>query len=125
MADISHREMACSFLELVASGKVREAYRRYVSPAFRHHNAYFRGDRESLLRGMEENAVTHPHKQLDIRKIMEDGELVMTYSHVRFDPGNPGVAVVHIFRFEEDAIVELWDLGQAIPADSPNENGMF
>lgn len=125
MTAISHREMACSFLELVASGKVQEAYRRYVSPDFRHHNAYFRGDRESLLRGMEENAITHPHKQLEIKKTLEDGDLVMTYSHVRFEPGNAGAAVVHIFRFEEDAIVEMWDLGQAIPPDSSNENGMF
>jgi predicted SnoaL-like aldol condensation-catalyzing enzyme len=22
-------------------------------------------------------------------------------------------------------IIELWDVGQAIPAESPNENGMF
>jgi len=36
-----------------------------------------------------------------------------------------GAAVVHIFRFEDDRIVELWDLGQAIPQDSPNRHGMF
>jgi predicted SnoaL-like aldol condensation-catalyzing enzyme len=33
--------------------------------------------------------------------------------------------VIHIFRFEEDRIVELWDVGQEIPEDSPNDNGMF
>jgi hypothetical protein len=34
-------------------------------------------------------------------------------------------AVVHIFRFEHDRIAELWDVGQPVSKDSPNENGMF
>ena len=34
-------------------------------------------------------------------------------------------AVVHFFRFEKGRIAEMWDVGQEIPSDSPNENGMF
>ncbi len=49
MTKMSHRETAVSFLKLAASGKVREAYSKYVSPNFRHHNPYFRGDREALI----------------------------------------------------------------------------
>ena len=40
-------------------------------------------------------------------------------------PGDPGVAVVHVFRFEGDRIAEFWDIGQPVPKDSPNANGMF
>ena len=36
-----------------------------------------------------------------------------------------GFAVVHIFRFDGDRIVELWDLAQEVPDHSPNANGMF
>jgi hypothetical protein len=32
---------------------------------------------------------------------------------------------VHILRFERGRIVEMWDLGQEIPEDSPNALGMF
>ena len=50
----------------------------------------------------------------------------MTHSLVtRQDAKAPKIAVVHIFRFEQDRVAELWDLGQPIAADSPNENGMF
>tara|TARA_R110000796_G_scaffold88850_3_gene191833 strand:+ start:43799 stop:43912 length:114 start_codon:yes stop_codon:yes gene_type:complete len=35
------------------------------------------------------------------------------------------IAVVHIFRFKKERIIELWDLGQVISKDSPNENGLF
>jgi predicted SnoaL-like aldol condensation-catalyzing enzyme len=56
----------------------------------------------------------------------EDGDTVITHSLVtRQDPQAPDIAVVHIFRFEHDRIAELWDLGQPISKDSPNENGMF
>jgi hypothetical protein len=32
---------------------------------------------------------------------------------------------VHIFRFQNDLIAELWDIGQAVPENSPNQFGMF
>ena len=63
--------------------------------------------------------------KIPIKLSLEDGNLVATYSHVQQNPGDSGVAVVHIFRFEGDHIVEMWDVGQAVPEDSPNENGMF
>jgi predicted SnoaL-like aldol condensation-catalyzing enzyme len=51
---------------------------------------------------------------------------VITHSLVtRQDAGAPAIAVVHIFRFEQGRIAELWDLGQPISKDSPNKNGMF
>ena len=52
----NHKDTAISFLELAASGKVREAYAQFVGPGFRHHNPFFEGSAESLLAGMEENA---------------------------------------------------------------------
>lgn len=116
---------AMEFLRLVAAGNVREAYSRYIGPDFRHHNAFFRGDKESLLVAMEENAARNPNMDLEIQRTLQDGDLVAVHSRVRPKPDNPGLAVVHIFRFQEDLVAELWDVGQAVPADSPNEHGMF
>ena len=121
----SLKDKAVSFLRLASSGKVRDAYERYVGPAFRHHNAFFPGDRESLMKAMEENAAKNPDKLLDVKLALQDGNYVAVHSHVRQNARDRGAAVVHIFRFEDDRIVELWDLGQAIPQDSPNRHGMF
>jgi len=125
MTEMAQREIAVSFLTLAATGKVREAYSKYVSPNFRHHNAFFRGDRESLMLAMEESAAQNPDTKIETKLTLEDKELVATYSRVQHKPGDLGIAVVHIFRFENGKIVELWDLGQEIKPDSPNENGMF
>jgi predicted SnoaL-like aldol condensation-catalyzing enzyme len=121
----SLKEKAVSFLQLVASGEVREAYHRYSGPDFRHHNPFFRGDAESLMLAMEENAIKNPHKVLEVKRVIEDGDIVAVHSHVKQNQDDLGGAVVHIFRFHNDLIVELWDVGQQIPENSPNENGVF
>lgn len=121
----SHKDMAISFLDQVASGRVREAFEAFIGPGFRHHNVYFKGDAESLRIAMEENAVQNPRKALTVQHALEDGDLVAVHSHVRLKPEDAGVALVHLFRFEGDRVVELWDMGQPVPEDSPNENRMF
>lgn len=125
MSRESHKAAAVEFLTLVASGNVREAYRRHVGPGFKHHNPHFRGDAASLMAAMEENAARSPDKILDVHRVLEDGDQVAVHSRVRQTPGDLGVAVVHVFRFEGDRIVEMWDVGQAIPEDRVNEHGMF
>ena len=120
-----HKQIAIDFLTLASMGKAREAFDRYASKNFRHHNIYFKGDGESLLIAMEENAKKNPDKVFEIKRTLRDGDLVATQAHVRQKPSDPGAGVVHIFRFEDDKIVELWDLGQPVPLETVNENGMF
>ncbi|WP_071394255.1 nuclear transport factor 2 family protein [Bacillus tuaregi] len=121
----SNKEKAVSFLQLVASGRVREAFRQFTSPDFLHHNPYFRGDADSLMHAMEENANKNPEKVFEVKQVMGEGNRVAVYSHVKQKQDDLGGAVVHIFRFQNDLITELWDVGQPIPENSPNENGVF
>jgi predicted SnoaL-like aldol condensation-catalyzing enzyme len=118
-------KVATEFLTMAATGNAKEAFDRLVTPSFRHHNAWFPGDGQSLAKAMDDNAKQNPDKELTIRQVLEDGDRVATLAHVRHQKGESGAAVVHIFRFEGDRIAELWDVGQEIPADSPNKNGMF
>ena len=122
----NHQDAAKAFLKTAGTGNVQEAYDRYVAPSFIHHNQYFKGDRQSLLTAMQEASKTSPNKSIDIKHVYEDGDTVITHSLVtRQDPHAQEIAVIHIFRFEHDRIAELWDAGQPISKDSPNENGMF
>jgi predicted SnoaL-like aldol condensation-catalyzing enzyme len=121
----TRKDAAVSFLRHAASGRVREAYNKHVSQGFRHHNPFFAGNAEALMAGMEENARQNPDKRLDVLHALEDGDLVAVHSHVRQNPADRGAALVHLFRFEGDRIVELWDVGQPVPVDSANTNGMF
>ena len=122
---MTKKEIAKNFLKLAAKGHSHEGFRLYVGENFKHHNAYFKGDAETLMLAMEESARTNPNKVFKIHHILEDGNLVAVHSHLKQTPSDIGFAVVHILNFDSDKIIELWDLGQPVPKDSINQNGMF
>jgi predicted SnoaL-like aldol condensation-catalyzing enzyme len=104
---------------------VRAAYDRYVHPQFRHHNPYFQGDRASLLNGMQASALEFPDKVFVALRALEDGDFVAVHGKVRLRPDLPEIALMHLFRFEGDLIIEEWEAAQEAPEESPNANGMF
>jgi predicted SnoaL-like aldol condensation-catalyzing enzyme len=122
---MTKKEIAEDFLGLASKGKSRQAFELYVNDNFKHHNAYFKGDRQTLMVAMEENASKNPNKTFEIQRTLEDGDLVAVHSRVQLSQGDIELAVIHIFKFEQDKIVELWDFGQPVPVDIVNENGMF
>jgi predicted SnoaL-like aldol condensation-catalyzing enzyme len=120
-----NKETAVNFLKLASSRNVRDAYLKFVGEGFKHHNPYFEGSAEALEAGMQENADQNPEKSLEVKHVIAEGDLVAVYSEVHHRRGDRGAAVMHIFRFENGRIVELWDVGQEVPEDSPNQYGMF
>jgi predicted SnoaL-like aldol condensation-catalyzing enzyme len=122
---MNHKDSAIEFLKLCASSDTRQAYERFAGPDFRHHNPWFRGDAASLQQGMEQSAAKNPDKIFEVKQAIAEGERVAVHSHLRMNAQDRGMAVVHIFRFRNGRIAELWDLGMPIPAEILNENGMF
>ena len=120
----SNKDAATEFLRMAASGKAEEAGERFLGPGFKHHNPYFPAG-EAILEAMDENARQFPEKTFEVLRAIQDGDLVALHSKVRMRAGTPWIAVVHIFRFQAGRIVELWDIGQQAPPDSPNVDGMF
>jgi len=126
MPERAKRDVALSFLKLAASGKVSEAFEKYVvREGFRHHNPYFRGDAKSLKAGMMEAHNKFPNTTLEVQRVFESEDCIAVHSRVVHAPDQPEIAVVHIFGFERDRIAELWDIGIQAPKDSPNDNGLF
>ena len=125
MSKMNKKDIAISFLKLASSGKVREAYDKSVHPDFRHHNPYFKGDRESLLVGMEESGKEFPNKTYETFRAIEEGDLVAVHGRVRLSPDMPEIALMHIFKFKDDLIIDEWEAAQEVPKECPNENGIF
>ena len=121
------KEIAVAFLKLAATGKVSEAFEKYVSKQdFRHHNPHFPGDAKSLRSAMMEAHQKFPDTSIEVHHVFEDEDLVAVHSRVTHSVNKPSIAVVHIVRIDErNRIAELWDVAMEEPKDSPNENGMF
>jgi len=118
------KQIAVEFLRCARVGD-RAGAERLVAPGARHHNAYFAAGMPALLDAMMAAAVSAPERTSDVQRVIAEGSLVVVHSRVRHRAGDAGVAVVHIFRFDGDRIAELWDVGQPVPPDSPNADGMF
>lgn len=118
------KKIAVDFLRQAAAGNVRVA-QRALKPEGAHHNVYFAAGWGPLLKAMEEAARQAPDPRLDVKHVLCDGDLVAVHSHVVHKAGEPGFAAIHMFRFEGDQIAEMWDVGLAIPPDSPNTAGAF
>lgn len=120
-----HKESAVDFLQLVVEGKIEEAYDNYINMHGKHHNVYYSAEFTSLKKGMIENHTQHPNNRLMVKNVLGEGDMVAVHSNIVTKAGEPGIAVVHLFRFEGGKIVEMWDVGQAIPLDTPNRFGAF
>ena len=121
----TQKERAMDFLHLVIAGNIDEAYDTYINMHGVHHNVYYSSEFTSLKRGMKENHAQFPNKRLMVKNVLGDGSMVAVHSHIVLKEGEPGLSVVHIFRFEDGKIVEMWDIGQSIPLESPNRRGAF
>lgn len=120
---MSNEKTAIKFIETCALQDPKAAFAAYTNPNFKHHNQYFPGGRDSLMQAMIEADKTHPNKDFTIKQVYETGDRVALFSHVVKD--GMEIAVVHMFRFENGKISEMWDVGQVLEKNSPNQYGMF
>lgn len=119
------KEIGADFLTKCAAGNSREAFNLYAHKNFKHHNAFFKGDANSLMIAMEESSKVNPNKVFSIKHMIEDGELVAYHSFIQQTQSEKGLAVVHILKFSDNKIIEMWDMHQPLPENMINENGMF
>ena len=119
------KRSAVDFLQLVVAGRIDEAYRKHVNMQGKHHNPFFPAGFPALQKAMADNHVEMPNKRITVKNVLGDGDLVAVHSHLVLSPGGNEMAVVHMFRFQGDRVIEMWDCGQQLPADSPNKDGAF
>jgi predicted SnoaL-like aldol condensation-catalyzing enzyme len=67
-----------------------------------------------------------PALKAEVKRIFADGDYVIAHVYGVRVPGQPGTAIVDIFRMDANGkIVEHWDVMQPIPDSAANANGMF
>lgn len=120
----NRKAIALEFMRHLRDGD-RNGARGLVTPAARHHSAYFAARMPALIEATVEAARQAPDRTGDVKLVVADGDYVVVHSHVRHAPGDRGASVVHMFRFQSDLIDEMWIVGQAVPAEMPNADGMF
>ena len=97
----------------------------HLPPGYIQHSSLAEPGLEPLKRFLAHVRKESPDAEQTIHRAFVEGDHVIVHVHVVRWPGDPGLAVVDIFRFESGAIVEHWDVIQEVPARPINPNGMF
>ena len=75
---------------------------------------------------MKDFTTQNPQLHVDIKRVIGECDMVVTHSHLTLSPSDRGSAVADIFRLNcQGKVVEHWDVIQAVPETSANDNTMF
>ena len=98
---------------------------RYIAPDYIQHSSLAEPGVPALKAFLDRVRAESPDARQTIHRSFVDGDHVVVHTHVERWPGDPGLAVVDIFRCAGDMIVEHWDVIQHVPTDPVNSHSMF
>jgi predicted SnoaL-like aldol condensation-catalyzing enzyme len=122
----NNKRIVREYYELAFNGrKPEEAVAKYQGSYYRQHNPQAADGPEPFINFVKYFTQTFPELHLDIKRMIAEGDLVVTHSNITRHAGDRGQAVMDIFRLENGKIVEHWDVVQEIPEKAENNNTMF
>jgi predicted SnoaL-like aldol condensation-catalyzing enzyme len=103
------------------SGRVDD----YILHSYIQHSTLAEPGVQALKDWLAARRADSPDAVQTIHRSFADGDHVIVHVHVSRWKGDPGFAVVDIFRMEGGMIAEHWDVLQEVPATPINSNSMF
>ena len=105
--------------------KPEEAVAKYVGGSYIQHNPTAADGSLPFIDYIRDTVKKYPGLRADIRRVIAEGDYVVTHVLIRTSKDDRGTAAIDIFRLEEGKIVEHWDVTQPVPEKAENPNGMF
>jgi len=97
----------------------------FIRPDYIQHSMLAEPGVRALKDWLDARKLDSPDAVQTIHRSFADGDHVIVHVHVSRWKGDPGFAVVDIFRLEDGMIREHWDVLQEVPEKPINPNGMF
>ncbi|MER5869321.1 nuclear transport factor 2 family protein [Streptomyces sp. NPDC002044] len=99
---------------------------RHIRADYIQHSPAIADGREAFKNFTRDLHTRYPNFKYNVKRVLAEGDLVMVHANPVNEPGTRGVAVLDIFRFDENGkIAEHWDTVQDVPATTANGNDMF
>ena len=118
-------ELVLGFYENVLIAMDGARVDEYLAPSYLQHSSLAEPGIPALKAWLAKVRIESPDARQTIHRSFVDGDHVIVHVHVVRWDGDPGLAVVDIFRVEGARIVEHWDVIQEMPSAPLNPNGMF
>lgn len=97
----------------------------YIAPEYVQHSSLAAPTVQALKDFLDYVKVQSPEGTHNLKRAFVDGDHVIVHHHVIRHAGDPGLAVVDIFRVEDGKIIEHWDVLQDVPENPVNPLPMF
>jgi predicted SnoaL-like aldol condensation-catalyzing enzyme len=121
-----NKETVRAFYELAFNDKKpEEAVARYVGSTYTQHNPMAGDGPQPFIEFVNGFVAQFPDLSVDIKRVIAEGDLVVTHSLLKTSPEDRGTAAADIFRLEGGKVVEHWDVLQPVPETAANDNTMF
>jgi predicted SnoaL-like aldol condensation-catalyzing enzyme len=120
-----NKNIVVDFYTTSFGGSPESAVAKHCGETYIQHSPGASDGTEAFIGFVDYLRSQNPELQLTIERVIAEGDLVVTHSHLILTPEDPGQALADIFRLEEGKVVEHWDVTQQVPASSANSNGMF
>jgi predicted SnoaL-like aldol condensation-catalyzing enzyme len=127
MADLErNKQTVRAFYTLAFNDKQpAEAVAKYVGAEYIQHNPQVADGAEAFIQFVTGFAAQFPQVSVDIRRVVAEGDLVVTHSLLKVAPEDRGSAAADFFRLQDGKIVEHWDVLQPVPETAANDHPMF
>jgi predicted SnoaL-like aldol condensation-catalyzing enzyme len=102
-----------------------EAIEKFVGGSYRQHNPTVADGSLAFIDFMSDFARKNPGLRVDIKRVIAEGDMVVTHVNIKTSKEDRGLAAIDIFRLENGKIVEHWDVVQPVPEKPANTNTMF
>ncbi|MFI5734066.1 ester cyclase [Kribbella sp. NPDC051587] len=126
MTDIErNRQIVVDFYTGAFGNDPEQAVKDHLGDHYIQHNPQAADGAEAFLGFVRRIKTAFPAARLTVKRVVAEGDLVVTHSEMTLVPGQPGQALADFFRVEDGKVVEHWDVIQPVPTESANSNGMF
>jgi len=124
-AEEINKQNVIAFYNAAINDKDFDAAAAYMGDQYIQHNPIAADGPEGLKAFLSFAKENLPSFKAEIKQVFADGDYVILHVHATMGPDDLGSAVMDIFRLEDGKVVEHWDVIQAIPEQSQNDNTMF
>ena len=127
MADLEQNKQTVRafYEEAFNNGDPEGAVQRYLGDRYVQHNPQAADGPEAFIGFVRWYRGEFPELRLEIKRMIAEGDLVVTHSVLKTAPEDRGTAAADIFRVEGGKVVEHWDVLQPVPEEAANDNTMF
>lgn len=121
----ANRQLVVEFYDTVFNQHKVDEGAAVLIDDYKQHNPYVPDGKQPFVSYFTGYFQENPDARSQVVRSAADGDLVWLHIHSTQNPDDRGEAVIDIFRVQDGMIVEHWDVIQAVPETSANENTMF